>query len=203
MNLFKVKKIKQKNNQYGGGFSLPELLTTVTMLSIIVVISLADYPAFNRKLSLKRTAYEITSVIREAQLSGIAGRQVGSSYPAFGVYFDINTPKTLILFTDNNKDEVYSGAGEDFEKFNIQTSDSISALCGDKITPTDICGIDSGTAVSQLHVVYERPGPLVSLLDDAFISHNLNIDIEISSPKGETIAVRVRPGGVVSVSDIY
>lgn len=87
-----MKKNRLKNNR---GFSLVELMVTITIFIMITSITLTNYPRFSNKLSLDLLAQDIALSVRQAQISGAS--VLGSKskegeearvFKAYGVHFE-------------------------------------------------------------------------------------------------------------------
>ncbi|NOY35892.1 MAG: prepilin-type N-terminal cleavage/methylation domain-containing protein [bacterium] len=188
---------------YGSGFTLVELLVTMSILVVITSMILANYPKFSGTLALKRTAQEIALTVRQAQVYGLSVREFGAGsgvFPGYGVHFDIvGSPDTFVLFADINKNKSYDagdGCGgastECVQMFKINTGDKISKLCGDEQSfPPGDCSL------GQLDIVYLRPTPTVTLEGDG--SSFSDADIVVRSPRGEEKKIKVWLSGQIGV----
>jgi len=187
----------------GSGFTLVELLVTMSILVVITSMILANYPGFSETLALKRTAQEIALTIRQAQVYGLSVREFGAGsgiFPGYGVHFDIaGSPDTFVLFADANGNKSYDagdGCGglstECVQMFKISTGDKISKLCGDQqSSPPGDCSL------SQLDIVYLRPTPTVTLKSGSSAFSDVNVVVR--SPKGEEKTIRVWLSGQIGV----
>ena len=126
------------------GFSLIELMVAVGIMTLINIMIFASYPEFSQKMALKRTSEEIALIVRQAQAYALGIKRTasgGDDYYGFGIHFNKNNSKSLILFTDSgltpNKiydagDYSVSGCGtagtECFQEFKIGTGDYVSEL---------------------------------------------------------------------------
>ncbi len=169
------------------GFTLIELLVVISIFSIVSLSLLSNYPQFRSSISLKRTAQEIALSIRQAQVYGLSVTEFGAGsgiFPGYGVHFDINTPSVFILFADANNNKLYDGTSEELQTFRIQTADRISKLCGnEKTAPPGDC------ALSQLDVVYLRPGPNVVLMSGAVEFSDAEVIVRSSGGEEKTVVV--------------
>ncbi len=187
----------------GAGFTLVELLVTVSIMVAITSMILANYPKFSGSLALKRTAQEIALSIRQAQVYGLSVREFGAGsgiFPGYGVHFDISSGSDVfVLFADTNKNDSYdagSGCGgsstECVQKFKISTGDKISKLCGgEQSSPPGDCSL------SQLDIIYLRPTPTVKLNGDG--TPFSDASIVVRSPSGEEKTIRVWLSGQIRV----
>lgn len=198
-----------KNNK---GFSLPELLVSLSIVVMIMSTVLYNYGDFNDKLALSAGAQEIAITVRQAQTYGLTVKEVsatsGSFSSAYGVYFDyVTEPTSYYIFADADGDRKYdvgSGCGsgvaftECIEKFNLRNGVTISSIC-------DTNAVCPAANSEKLHISFLRPNP------DATIIFANNLDqtqagvspltgkIRLTSNKGVTLTVTVESTGQVSV----
>ena len=90
------------------GFTLTELLVVVGIMTIMNLLIFANYPEFSQRLALKRTSEDIALIVRQAQAYSLGIKKpVSGDYSGFGVRFDKNNNKSLILFADTNTNKTY------------------------------------------------------------------------------------------------
>ncbi len=86
------------------GFSLIELLVTITIVTLITALVMVRYSAFDSSILLNNQAYEIALDIRETQVRSISvqvGNDGTDSFSSnFGLHFNIDTPTEYIFFQD-------------------------------------------------------------------------------------------------------
>ena len=140
------------------GFSLIELMVAVGILILINTMIFAKYPEFSQRMALKRTSEEIALIARQAQAYSLGIKKSASGsddFFGFGIYFDKNNPKSLILFTDSDSDKTYDN-GELFQEFKIDTGDYVSEL--------QTYDLSKGySSVNTLDVVYPRASSIAAI----------------------------------------
>lgn len=112
---------QQKTNFFLSGFTVIELMVTITIVVLVTGIVLIQYSSFNSSVLLTSQAYAIAFDLRETQSIAISVRGNGASFrEEYGLYFDINAPNQYLLFQDNGsaKPAVYN-AGEEVGNPNI------------------------------------------------------------------------------------
>ena len=117
------KVIKRKRN-VEPGFTIIELLVSVGVMVIITSVLVARYSSFNSAVLLKSQAYEVGLAIREAQLYSVAsqGGEEERFRSVYGVYFDLDSPNTYILYRDEDDNGRFS-PGTDVELQTYQLDD--------------------------------------------------------------------------------
>lgn len=177
-------------NRKANGFSLIELMVAVGILTMINIMIFASYPEFSQKMALKRTSEEIALVARQAQAYALGIKKSASAsddYFGFGIHFDKNNPKSLILFTDSDSDKIY-GAGdgcggtntECFQEFKINTGDYVSELwiCGSG-------GLCETVGSGGLDIVYPRAASLSAISAGGTVCGSCSYArVAIQSPRG-------------------
>lgn len=138
------------------GFTMMELLVTISIFALVSGVMLAKYPTFSSRIVLENTAHQVALSVREAQTYGLSVKGLASIsgvFPTYGVHFRVSgslgedpaSQKNFVLFADllpnistptgNNK--IYDGVsdcsvtgGECVEQFTIGNANSIVLLCG-------------------------------------------------------------------------
>ena len=193
--MFKKNIAKYKN--FKKGFTLIEMLMTLSIFAVITSTVLISHSKFSGNLLLGSLAYDVALSIRQAQVYGLSVREasVGSGIfdVGYGVHFDNNSDSSYILFADLNDNSEYDGQSEIVEVFNINNHYRISDLCG--LTPN---GSTCVAGVSTIDIVFKRPDP------DAIISSNTGVnhrkaEIILQSSSGEERKVSIWTTGQISV----
>lgn len=153
------------------GFTLIELMVTISIFLVITTTVIFNYGDFKSSVSLQNNTDSIALSIRKAQSYAIGAKGSGGVFSnSYGIHFSIdeNTPsnpqsgfnKSFILFSTNNN-KLYdvanggscsdSSANECRELFSITSSDKIKEIWvdGDKTNPT----------YSNVDIVFTRPEP--------------------------------------------
>lgn len=192
-----MRKMKNKNK----GFTLIELLTVIAIFAVVTATVMANYKGFGDRTMLKNLAYNIGLAIREAQVSGLTGRNVdisgGDYYATYGTYFNLNNPKRVVMFKDR------STLGTQF-RYDDVTEDvpgsSFDILGGNKITSLCVYTAVTGNCspVNELHISFKRPQP------DAYIYSDVGgpyprASIEVSSRENNKFYIVVEAAGQISV----
>lgn len=188
------------------GFTLIELIVTVSIFLVVSSIVLVSYPDFSQRMALNRTAQEVALTFRKAQSFALAVRGFGSQFPGYGVRFDLaDSDRAFILFADFPTgtedflgDQRYGGpdSGEKVEEFRIQTAAKITRLCKNK-QPDGVSW--ENCELSNVEAVYTRPDPIIALRADGDAQGVSNLGIEISSLRGVTKTIVVWITGQVTI----
>ncbi len=178
-----------------------ELLTVMAIFAVVSAIVLANYHGFGRKTALKNLAYNIALAIREAQVSGITGRNVetvgGDYYSSYGMYFSASTPKEYIFFKDRptlgNQFKYDNTPEELVGDYKILSDHSITKLCVFN-TPSGACN-----NVAELNITFRRPQPDAHIYTGSGHAPMPEAAIEVSSSDGDKLYVVVSATGQISV----
>lgn len=168
------------------GFSIVELLITVSIVMLITGIALSRYSSFNNSILLQSQAFEIGFDIRQAQQSALSVQATGgAARNGFGIYFDITNPNTYILFFDTNDNYRYdSGTDNELSEFYIDT----------RFVITDIRV--GGSARSEASVTFRRPN-FNGLIYPT--GNTLEIDIAASQSATAVQTVSITQSGQITV----
>ncbi|MBU6427195.1 prepilin-type N-terminal cleavage/methylation domain-containing protein [Patescibacteria group bacterium] len=196
------------------GFTLVELLVTVSIFVFMTALMLAKYGNFNQSVLLTNLAYDVALTIRTAQTYGISvrGTDVNGTQnfsTAYGVDFnDAATPAcdsystkyAFAMFADSTLNG-WCDTGEAMSDhiYHITRGDFISALC----TGSD--ENNCSTVVNELGISFLRPNPEAKICSGAGSGP---VDctatyarITISAPDNSTRTVSVRSNGQISVGN--
>jgi len=215
--------LKYKNTalQTSGGLTMIELVVTVGIFVVVTAVVLASYPKFSSQIVLDNVAYQIALSVRQAQTYGLSVMEfgIGGVFPGYGIYFPspANDSKSFTIFADVNGDKKYNltGCGVDgsecLDKFTIQSSEIIYALCGnlknDGVAPfstiDDLSGVGNCGNINSLHISFTRPDPDATITaylggvdyDDSYS----DAEIVIATPTGNVKTVVIWSTGQISV----
>ncbi len=179
------------------GFTLVELLISISIFTLITTVSVFNYSAFNSSVGLTNLAYEIALSVRQAQFYGITVKQSttsGNFDSGYGVHFEKDSA-SYTLFEDRDVDHIYDGTSEDLERYTIQKGNRISKLC----THTTVLACD----LDSLDLTFVRPNPETFIARNGLTSSlytSQKAIVCLASPKGEVRKVVVEATGQISVS---
>ncbi len=206
MDIIFTKKIKGRSGSGKRGFSLFELLVSLSIFTILTTVLLIKNSTFKGDILVTNLAYEVALTVREAQTYGINVKAVNTgtqlapilnyNYP-YGVHFDYSIPTAYVLFSDQNSNGLYALSGsEEIKTYSIQQGNKISSICVTDTNNTKSCD----AAIGYIDITFKRPDP------DAMIKTSLNsvmksAEITLISPKGVTKKVTVERTGQISVQE--
>lgn len=173
-----MKALKKFFLKTAAGFSLIELVVTLSIVILISTVVYANYPDLSEKQSIDRTARLISLTMREAETRAMTITEDPFSegfgrFPAYGVHFDISlasgSNKKFILYSDFDKTctaltsekcryIIKEGANDKIiaERI-IPTAAVIKNLCGNLKSLGEICGLQ------ELDITFLRPSPTIYL----------------------------------------
>lgn len=179
--MISLKRLRTGNSS---GFTLVELLVTLTVITLITAVVVFNQADFADRLALTNVAAELELRIREMQVYGVSVReyqpntsQFGYSY---GVMFNTNTisgapgamgPLSLWSFVDVNKNGRYNnpstwstctvgGTSECLEITTLKQGVTISDLCAINSSNGQNCRSSGGSSVpGRIDITFLRPDP--------------------------------------------
>jgi len=142
-----------------GGFSLVELLVSVSILVLITSASIARFSEFDSAVLLRNAAYKIAVVVREAQTFSLSVSGAGGGFDVpYGVTFtpydvdqNLGTEYTLFRYTGSSNRPRYDVDAVSVETIPIGQTFRISDICVDISSSGEDCNVD------RLDVSFERP----------------------------------------------
>lgn len=154
--------IKQQRISKKKGFTLVELLVTITMFVIITGVVLVNSNQFDSTVLLHNFAYDVALTIKQAQSYGVNVRESssGSFDYSYGVRFDLTqSPTNFVLFTDiNNSSSTNSvvlcpandPSSECLQKYSMQKGTHVLSMCAG-------ANESSCSTADQLSILFHRP----------------------------------------------
>lgn len=179
----KIKNNLRQTEKTGRGFSLIELMVSVSILTIISIMVFASYPEFSQRMAIRRTSNDIALAAREAQVNALSIKEFGGEFPAFGVNF--NKGKTFTIFADLNTNPELSGFGNGIYDGSLETFKAILITTGDSVSRIQLCKNEDCFESTVANIVYPRTNPMASITDqDGFNTYDYAI-ITITAPNGK------------------
>lgn len=105
---------KQRQCRNLRGFSLIELLVSITIISIVTGIVIVRNNAFEGAVLLRNQTYIVAMAFREAQLLAVSGAGDTSQIQRYGVHVGTNsaTRQRVIIFKDLNDNSHFDSSDE-------------------------------------------------------------------------------------------
>jgi len=193
------------------GFTLLELIVTISIFTIITSVVLINYPLFGEQLGVDLRAQDIALLARQAQVFALGVR--GTTFAqapefergVFGIYVNATENDQVRFFADRNtidrlyneqKGECGTTDTECIEVFKLTRGYYISDICVKRAGLSPECG------VQELHISYQRPLPEAQITVDGFLQYSL-ADIVIRSPRTDVAKkVVIYTSGQITVQDI-
>lgn len=160
-----------------GGFTLVEMLITLSIIIIISAVAVAGQSTFNQSILLTDTAYTVALSAREAQSLGLSSRKFsGVQNGGYGLHFVNASTKKYIVFADiqaiNTQPSwcpivatttpeakagncVYDSATETFQTYEFTRGFTISDFCGKDLLGNLKCS--AAGDIQSLDVMFLRP----------------------------------------------
>jgi prepilin-type N-terminal cleavage/methylation domain-containing protein len=199
------------------GFTLIELMVTVTIMMIMTLVVFFNYDRFNESSLLNSYAYDLSLTIRQAQTYGMAAKQGFGSQSAsidtdtigstdftrsYGVHFDSTVGATpLKLFVDSGTppNGVYDN-GEELQSFTFQRGVKLSKLCVTVAGPPP----SEDCSRTSLDITFTRPDPDATISSGGVAIDGVSMAKIVLYNNDESIgrAVVVYPVGQISVQSV-
>ncbi len=208
---------KQKNMKKG--FTLVELLVTISMFVIITGVVLVNSKKFDSTVLLHNFAYDVALTIKQAQTYAVNVRETSNLGVSsdnlfkydYGVYFDVDQnggTTNFVLFNDvvgagglGGPDRIYdSGIStcstvdpECIQRYSMQKGTSIQYLCagtGD---------LDCNSNTKKLAILFKRPNLSAYIYADNSAVQSDYAKIVLSSLDGATSTVVVTSAGQIYI----
>ena len=193
ITIFKSKAQKRK------GFTLIELVVTVTIFAFMTALLLAKYGKFNQDVLLTNLAYDVALTIRNAQTFGLNVRVDPQTLTAFDRAYGVHflPGNSFTFFADANGNSTYDAGEEIGSPYIIRRTN---------LTISKVCGFSGATCnttdQTMLDVLFRRPDP------NAIIRATTNgtsytvysaANITLTSSDGYTRVILIRSTGQIAV----
>lgn len=188
------------------GFTVVELMVTITIVVLVTGIVLVQYSSFNSSVLLTSQAYKTAFDLRETQSLAISSKGKNNTFrEEYGLYFNLSASGQYILFQDS--DDLIPARYEIGEEIGSPTivdpRFQITQMCV-STSAVNVCGLGTQN-VTTLAVSFERPdfdaafystGPTVANIQTALIYISSINDAAVSK------IVRVSASGQMSVENV-
>lgn len=201
------------------GFTLVELIVSLTIILTLTTILLWRYPETSVRLTLANMSHEVSLLVREAQVRGSAIDSMNSTLGGYGVYINLAQPEKVILFGDTVDgavpmpynipvgDGIYQNGSPIDETKTVTTLSPgyvISKLCVGTGFPFSCNGVNN-PPISSLTISFTRPTPLpVFYINNTVQSSGTAACIELRSPRaplfGHIRSVQIFNSGMIKTS---
>lgn len=138
------------------GFTIVELLVTLSIVVLVTGIIMIRYASFNSSVLLASQAYITAFDIREAQSLAVSVRGSQSEYrEEYGLYFTMADPTQYILFQDND-------TNGDHSPVRYHSGEALGSpyRVDSRFRILDICATNGGSqtcSLSDLAISFKRP----------------------------------------------
>lgn len=195
------------------GFTLVELLVTLSLFVVLTTIMLFSQSKFNGSILLTNLAHDVALTVRQAQTFGVNVRENVNETDyekkfkrPYGVHFETLTDsdkRKFTLFADSGGGSggngKYDGGDTDVNKYSIKRGNYISDI---KIInlDTSCTSADGGCSVNKLDITFLRPDPDARFESSPTKSGITEAKIIISSADGSNSRnVLVNSTGQISI----
>jgi prepilin-type N-terminal cleavage/methylation domain-containing protein len=192
-----MKRMLQKINRQRG-MTYVELIVVLSIFSMISAVVIYNYGAFEGKVEVKSLAHDIALKIVEAQKSSTGGKlplaAVPANWkPAYGVYFDITTPKQFIYYADINNSKTYDEPP--IETISITKGDYISRIVSYSSRRTTVI-------TTPLYISFQRPdsSAIFTSTNGVELTGFEYIQLTVQSPRSQTALIKIFPSGRIQVN---
>ncbi|PKM87092.1 hypothetical protein CVU83_03410 [Candidatus Falkowbacteria bacterium HGW-Falkowbacteria-2] len=185
-----------KKYAHKSGYTLLELIVSMSIITLLTGLFLANYHSSNRRTDVIMTAQTMVSDFRYAQANALGLIKYDGEVPAGGwgifVTSDPQEYRKYIIFADENDDELY------------QDTESMTVLGGRTIELSPNINIESitvnGVAKAKAVITFLPPDPITRIKTDTGTGTVVEIKLK-ENVNNSTKTVRVNFLGLIEVID--
>lgn len=200
------------------GFTLVELLISVSIIAIITTVIVYNQKGYSDVLSLSNATSDLEILVREAQSYSIAVREFAATTDefnvAYGVSFNLanqgSSNSSYLSFVDRGVLNNYydtplvctpGSTSECLQRINLTGRNIISDICVIRANNTQGCN----PTVARLDVSFKRPSPnaIITFFNSGGnqvpYPGYLGARVEIQSPNGTKQSVYIYTNGQISI----
>ena len=161
----------KKLEKINWGFTLIELMVTVSIMTIISSVIIYENSKFNSSILLTNLAYEGALFARQSQVFGLSSRATaGFTDIGYGLHFDLSKPREFVFFADTDVGLDFLGRsnkssyqpGEEINIIGITNRNRILNICT-RSGASWTCAMDEGVTtdlnLSVASFAFIRPDP--------------------------------------------
>ncbi len=192
----KIKNLKfKKRTTLSQGFSLIELLITMSIMMIVSGLVFFNHSRFNSNILIENLAYEISLTIRQAQSFGWLVKETSGGFEGgYGVHFDSDSDEFLI-FADTHPsgapNHIYdAGSDEIIDELKMMNNNKIDQLC-----------VETDCSAGILDISFVRPNPDAFIRADGSGTDKATAEIHVISPKGLKKKILINKIGQISIEN--
>ena len=182
-------------------FTLIELMVTVSLISLLSVLTLANFRQGNKQFALTRSAYQLAQGIRRAEEMAISSQEFkGAFQGGFGIHLTL-TPTNqdrgqYTLFVDCDNDN-------QFDEVSLTCSDCTGGSC----TPNSFSEkvetifLEKGIYISELSpsaeslvIKFYPPDPVVTINPDASLA-----SVSLTFGQSQKKEVKINKAGLIEI----
>ncbi len=194
------------------GFTLVELLVSISIFVIVTTVVLINQGSFNNSIFLNNVAYDTALVFRQAQSYGVNVRvaneaslgESGATVP-YGVFVSDATAQervVIVLFADLDRNGSYnfsplstSCSGECINQYILKRGVRVSDICV-TVGGAETC---SPTTQTRAHITFVRPDPDAQIKVPGVVLPISKVGVTLLSQQGRTRSVAVYASGQIAV----
>ena len=206
--MYILKTKKQKSKLFKAGFTYVELIVVLAIFSVLSVVVMFNYGAFQSRVDIKNLASDIALKIVEAQKASLAGKlppviPPPNWKPSYGgnFSFGLGSNTQFTYFADLDQDRSYDvpaqpcPSGECLEKISITKGNYIQKL------EVVLNGTGTTNVFNNLTVTFSRINSGVKFYANG--SEVLNVSyaqIIVKSPKQNIATIRLYASGRIQIN---
>ncbi len=188
------------------GFTLVEMLVVLGIFFTVSSLVLVRERRFHSDTHATNVAYTLALIMREAQVSSLGSREVGSSglfTAGRGIRFDVLEPNSFFLYVDINNNERWDNGDVKLATHIFADDTSLRDVCAVGQTQSNCMMTGSiSSRITHLDIVFLRPNPEPSIRTSCIFSCAnpfAHADITVVSPNNISRLIRISSTGQISI----
>ncbi|MCI0565573.1 prepilin-type N-terminal cleavage/methylation domain-containing protein, partial [bacterium] len=177
------------------GVTLIELLVIIAIITVMATVEIISLSSSTLSVKTSTSAENVLNLIKETRQRSLAVKELRSTglFPNYGVYFDIASPDTVIVYADCVSDDNDSGAGDgilnDQDNFTYPSTPPDNCTGGNLVRtftltfPIVIQEIRTIAPQDNIHIEFVRPEPTTWITDSSgAVLGSGSVEIDVGDP---------------------
>ncbi len=190
-------KMKNRNIFYKSGFTIIEMVISISIITLITTLFIANYRSANKRTDLIMTSQKLVSDIHQAQNHALGLFKYGDAVPAggWGIHFSKAEGDRYLVFADTDSPGTLGYMDYNLEEGDIDKGARLVELPPlITISSLKVGGVEK----NAVNITFLPPDPITNIYDGTATSTDILIELQ-EAKENTTKTIRANFLGLVEV----